>query len=265
VAHGQEAAASATKQSAVTQDRGLQQMTLGEELAVLYDVQQADLEIARLKAALAGLDTGEEIRAQIGAAEEELAALQRQLQTSETEHRDRDLELKTLQEKRERFERQLYSGTVRNPRELSDLQGEVAMLTREGDRVELRVIELMLEVEQQRTQVAEKQATLAEMQERLGQVVAAFQTTAGRLQAEIAELEGQRRGLAARVGSQTLKRYEQIRARQNNLALVKVTSATCPACRVSLPSERLKAIKAGEAGETCDNCGRLLLWGGPAD
>jgi hypothetical protein len=240
-------------------------MTLSEQLAVLYDVQQADLEIARLKAALAGLDTGEELRTEITAAEEELAALRRQLHTTEAEHRDRDLELKTLQEKRERFERQLYSGTVRNPRELGDLQEEVAMLKREGDRVELRVIELMLDLEQQRNQVAEKQAALAGMQERLGEVVAAFQTTAGRLQAEIAEMEAKRGALAAQVGSQTLKRYEQIRARQNNLALVKVTSPTCPACRVSLPSERLKAIKAGEPGETCDNCGRLLLWGGPAD
>jgi hypothetical protein len=240
-------------------------MTPAEELALLYQVQQADLEIARLKTALAGLDTGEELRAEIAAAEESLASSQAQLHATEAESRDRELELRTLQEKKQRFERQLYSGTVRNPRELKDLQGEVDMLKREGDRVELRVIELMLELEQQRAKAAEQQTAIAGMRQRLAEVVAAFEATSGRLRAEMAELEGKRSALAARVGAPTRKRYEQIRARQNNLALVKVTSATCPACRVSLPSERLKAIRAGEAGETCDNCGRLLLWGGPAD
>lgn len=240
-------------------------MTAGEEMALLYEVQQADLEIARLQAALAGLDSGEELKAEIAAAEEELTALQRQLHAAEAEHHDRELELRSLQEKKARFEKQLYDGSVHNRRQLEDLEKEVAMLKREGDRVELRVIELMLELEPQRTRVAERAAALAEMRDRLLGVVAAFETTSGRLQSEIAELEAQRAGAAARVGAPTRKRYEQIRARQHNLALVKVTAGTCPGCRVALPSERLKAIKAGDAGETCDNCGRMLLWGGPRD
>ena len=238
---------------------------MSEDLAVLYEVQQADLETARLKAALVSLDNGDALRSSIASAEAELGPLQAQVHATETEHRDRELELKTLQEKKERFERQLYSGTVRNPRELGDLQAEVAMLKREGDRVELRVIELMLELEQQRAQVAEKQAELAALQTELRSVVELFETTGSRLRGEIAELEQRRGGLGARVGAQMLKRYEQIRARQNNLGLVKVTADTCPGCRVAIPTERLKAIKAGVPGETCDNCGRLLMWGGPAE
>jgi len=43
---------------------------------------------------------------------------------------------------------------------------------------------------------------------------------------------------------------------------VKVTGPTCPGCRITLPSETVKAAKAGRSGLTCDNCGRLLVWDG---
>lgn len=235
---------------------------MSEQLALLCQVQEADLEIARLKAALSGLDTGEALRGEIAGLEEELAALRRQVEALEVDHLDRTLELDTLTEKKSRFETQLYSGRVSNPRQLTDLQEEVSMLKREGDRVETRVIELMLELEQQRETLAAREAELAETQARLQETEGKFQKTSKRLQSEAAELGEKRKKLAAQVNGQLLKRYESIRASKGNLGLARVTEQTCPGCRVAIPSERLKAIKAGRLGETCDNCGRLLAWGG---
>ena len=235
---------------------------MSEQLALLCQVQEADLEIARLKEALNGLDTGEALRGKIAGLEKELAALRRQVEALEAEHLDRSLELDTLTEKKGRFETQLYGGRVNNPRQLTDLQAEVSMLKREGDRVETRVIELMLELEQQRETLAAGEAELAEAQARLQETEGKFQQTSRRLQSEVAELGEKRKELAAQVNVQLLKRYEQIRASKGNLGLARVTGQTCPGCRVAIPSERLKAIKAGRLGETCDNCGRLLAWGG---
>ena len=236
---------------------------MSDQLAVLYEVQQADLELARLKHAISNLDTGEVLQQNIAAAERDLRDLQTQLQTVEAEYLDQELELKTLQEKKERFEGQLYGGTVRNPRQLGDLQEEVGMLKRETDRVETRILELMEELEQQRAQAGAKESDLTTMRDQLQTALANFETTDARLRREIAELEAHRTQLAERVEARLLKRYEQIRLRQNNVGLVKVVGDTCPGCRVTIPSQRLKAIESGRVGESCDNCGRLLMWGGP--
>ncbi|NIN97204.1 MAG: hypothetical protein GTO49_19960, partial [Anaerolineae bacterium] len=84
-------------------------------------------------------------------AERDLARLREQHRTTEKEATDRDLELKALEEKKARFESQLYGGTVRNPRQLSDLQGEVTMLSREISKVEDRILELMEALESERS------------------------------------------------------------------------------------------------------------------
>lgn len=238
---------------------------MSQELAVLYQVQVVDTETARVNGALAGLDSGEGLRAEIGAAESELAALLQRHHETEKESLDLDLELKSLEEKRTKFQGQLYGGSVRNPRQLSDLQEEVQMLSREIGKVEDRMLELMDALEGAREEIRAKAAHLADLRGRLEEVVEAYEGTGSRLRAELGELEEKRRGLSAQVTAGLLKRYEQIRARQANLGLVKVTGGSCPGCHISLPSETLKALKTERAPMTCESCGRLLFWDAPTE
>lgn len=231
-----------------------------DDLAILHEVQQADTELARLRDALAGLDTGDELAAQIQEAQRELEGLLEQHRATEKDATDSELELKTLEEKRSKFDRELYSGTVRNPRQLSDLQGEVAMLAREIGKVEDRILELMESLEGERSAIQQREAQIKDLEERLGAVRARYEDTGDRLQHDMAELETKRQERASHVRAQLLKRYEQIRARQGNLGLVKLTGTTCPGCRITLPSETVKGLQAGRQDLTCENCGRMLFW-----
>ncbi|MCJ7822015.1 MAG: C4-type zinc ribbon domain-containing protein [Armatimonadetes bacterium] len=231
-----------------------------DDLAILHEVQQADTELARLRDALAGLDTGDELAAQIQEAQRELEGVLEQHRATEKEATDRDLELKTLEEKKSKFERDLYSGTVHNPRQLSDLQSEVAMLAREIGKAEDRILELMESLEAERSDIREREVQMKDLEARLGAARAQYEATGGRLQHDIAELEATRQEKASHVRAQLLKRYEQIRIRQGNLGLVKLTETTCPGCRITLPSETVKGLKAGRQDLTCENCGRMLFW-----
>lgn len=234
---------------------------MSDELVILYEVQQADAELARLREALAGLDAGEELESEIAAAQAELANLREQHRSTEEEATDRELELKTLEEKRARFQSQLYGGTVRNPRQLSDLEAEVEMLSREIGKAEDRILELMEALEGERSAIQTRETRLKELQERLEAVRAKYETTGNRLRREIAQFEARREERAAQVAPRILKRYEQIRARQSNIGLVKVTGNTCPGCRITFPSEVIKGLKAGRSDLACENCARLLFWG----
>jgi len=233
---------------------------LSQDLAVLFQVQQADTEICRLQATLNSLDAGATLEAEVGAAQAELDALLARRHKTEEESLDCDLQLKALEDKRKRFSDQLYGGAVHNPRQLADLQGEVEMLGREIGKVEDRVLELMEALDQQRSEIRQRQERLAEMSEQLRAIQERFQLTSGRVRDEIGRLEQRRRELAAELPPPLLKRYEQIRARPGNLGLVKVSGPTCSGCQIALPSETLKALKAGRDVLTCENCGRLLYW-----
>jgi len=231
---------------------------VSDELAILYQVQQGDTETARLQAALAGLDNGDELASQITSAEAELADLQGARRTTDKEQMDCQLELTTLEEKKQKFQGQLYGGSINNPRQLQDLQGEVDMLSREISKLEDRLLELMQVTEDQRSEEASREAGLAESGQTLEEVRAKYAKTKDRLRGELADLAAGRKALAAQINPHLLKRYEQIRARQSNLGLVKVTGSTCPGCQITLASEVLKELKVGSQNQSCDNCGRML-------
>lgn len=234
---------------------------MSEELGVLYKVQQADAEIARHEEAMSGLETGAELKAEIDTIEAELSDLRKKLEEAENENLDRELEVKTLEEKRKRFQDQLYGGSVRNPRQLTDLHQEVEMLGREIRKIEDRMLELMEALESLRAGIASREERLGEATTQLEAVRSEYQRKGARLKERIMELQSQRREDASRVGSRLLKRYEQIRARAGNIALVRVTGNNCPGCMIDLPQETVKALRAGRGGLACDNCGRLLFWG----
>lgn len=232
--------------------------SVNEELATLYKVQELDAEIVRRRQALALLDTGADVEQEIAPLRSELADLRHKQTAAGNENLNLELELKTLQQKRDGFQSQLYSGRIGNPRQLTDLQREVEMLGREIRRVEDRMLELMETTESQRAGIADQEALLVELEQRLSDARARYEEVEGRLRGEMAELEARRVEVAQQVSPTLLKRYDQIRVRSANVGLVKVTGSECPSCHIALPSETLKHLKAGRSGLTCENCGRLL-------
>ena len=235
---------------------------MNEELGILCKLQETDTEIERRRQTLDSLDAGAQLEEDIGGFESELADLREKQAAAEQENLDSELELQTVQEKKERFQGQLYSGAVSNPRQLSDLHREVEMLAREIRKIEDRMLELMEALESQRTEIATRETRVGELKSELESVRSDYENKGARLLSELEELESQRKALAPRIGAHLLKRYEQIRSRMGNLALVRVTGTTCPGCRIALPSDTVKAMKAGRPGPTCDNCGRMLAWVG---
>lgn len=238
---------------------------VNEELGILCKVQETDTKIARCRQALDSLDAGTQLEKEIGGLDRELAELRENRAAAEKDNLDCELELKTLEEKKERFQGQLYSGTVGNPRQLSDLHKEVEMLGREIRKLEDRILGLMETLESQRSEIATRETRQQELKEELESVRSGYEETSARLRSEIEGMESERNEFASRVGTQLLKRYEQIRARMGNLALVRVTGTTCPGCRIALPAETLKHMKAGNARLTCENCGRMVIWEGPRE
>jgi hypothetical protein len=87
-------------------------------------------------------ETAELLAARAGA--KEAAA---ELQTWQTQQRGLNLELAGVNDKARRSEQRLYSGNVKNPKELTDLQNEIEALGRRRAALEDEIIEAMIMVE----------------------------------------------------------------------------------------------------------------------
>jgi predicted nucleic acid-binding Zn-ribbon protein len=224
---------------------------------VLYDLQQIDDEIRAGKQRL-----GEVLRAQketeaLVAARQQAAAAAATLQKWQTRHTDLRLELSSVNEKAKRSEQRLYSGNVRNPKELTDLQHEIEALGRRRSAIEDEMLEAMIMVEE-----SEVEQTAAN--EKLAAVEAAWQSAQSNLKREQDELALRLNALLSRreqqvrlADSRLLETYTQLAQKKNGSAVAALRDNTCLGCRLSLPAHRVKDAREGKL-IFCDNCGRIL-------
>ena len=96
----------------------------------LYRLQQIDVELRqaklRLNEVLAGQQETEEVQTARATAQNTAA----DLETWQKQQRERNLALQEVKDKHKQTENQLYSGNVKNPKALSDLQLNLEALGR---------------------------------------------------------------------------------------------------------------------------------------
>jgi predicted nucleic acid-binding Zn-ribbon protein len=224
----------------------------------LYELQQVDLEIQSVSGRLKeiGATLGE--NAELKRARKMATDAEAELAKCRAEMHDLDLEVSSLSQKIETNESRLYSGRVTNPKELANLEEELASLKRWREKREEDLLEAMLATEEAEATLSDAQAILTQVSETWGaeqEDLADEQTT---LQARLEELGERRRSLIAVVGSEDVATYERLRQRKAGRAVAAVKDGICEGCRMNPPSSQVQHARSGSELEFCNNCGRIL-------
>ena len=225
--------------------------------APLYALQQIDSKIHACRQRLAAIE------GQLGETDE-LIALRRRLddtrqslRTARSRHRDDELQLQSIQQKRRASELRLYGGKVRNPKELSDLQAEVKSLARRQESIEESVFAGMVAIEE--TEAAER-----DVARELEQVELEWKTNQDQLVAEqaaqealLAELLAERQRRAKAIPASDLDTYEHLRQRKGGVAVAQLQGPECQGCMAEVSASRVKEAR-GRSLAFCGTCGRIL-------
>lgn len=224
----------------------------------LYRLQTIDLETdesaRRLKEVKAILEGNEELPRMRQA----LQNGEKKLSQQRAKLRDQELEMRSLNNKIATVEDRLYSGRIKNPKELGNLQDEARYLRRRKGELEDQVLESMIEVE-------DSEASVTEQRERLARLEEEWQETQARLSAEQSELinghsqlKAKRAKLQKTIEAGDLALYEDLRRRRGGRAVALLEGELCQACRVTLPTSKAQQAHRGEALTLCGSCERIL-------
>jgi predicted nucleic acid-binding Zn-ribbon protein len=227
------------------------------QITLLETLQTIDSEIqekkARLTEVLALLQESAELQA-ARAADAQAATALRQAQGQQ---HNLELELQGLIEKRTRSRERLYSGTVKNSRELLDLQQEVESLARRQVVLEDNVLAAMLAAEEAQEQKEVSAGHLVQVtaaHERQHELLSAERQ---QLVARLTALLAQRKQHTPRLEARLLTEYEEIRRKRRGLAVVALDQFNiCGGCRMTVSGAVVKAAQEGEY-VLCGNCGRI--------
>lgn len=226
----------------------------------LYDLQQLDTALAAALARRRGLDDGTAQRDIVAAATARLEDIARETATLHGRQRTLEMEIQSLRAKRIKIEREMYSGRVGNPKELTAMQEDVAAIGRHIAKLEDEELNLMEQLEgleaDRRAAEQERDAAGAELE----RIVQAFARDSAAADAEIATLTARRQALAAEIDEDVLRRYDRLLEKKGGLAVVAVTGGVCGGCHVMIPQRLLSRLERDrEMIATCDGCGRMLV------
>jgi predicted nucleic acid-binding Zn-ribbon protein len=169
-----------------------------------------------------------------------------------------ELEVQGLADKISREEQRLYSGTIKNPKELEDIQSEVSALKRRRQELESDLLEVMIEREDAESAQEEAQAHLEKVQADWSSGQSDLISEQKALQEKLAEIEQMRAGILPGIDTGDLSTYEGLRRRKGGMAVVELRDGTCGGCGVAVSPGLEWQLRQGQL-VACGNCERIIV------
>jgi len=206
---------------------------------------------------VAAVETAEEAERKFAAdvvrAQTEVSDLGREVKRMEAD-------VETVRAREEKDQKLLDSGSV-SPKEMTNLQHELASLKRRQSDLEDQELELM-----ERLEVAEN--TLAVAQSGLEQARADLERAQQLRDDALADIadstkrhEAARADVAGGISAPLLSLYDRIRIQTGSTGAAMLKARQCQGCRIELYGNELSAVRNADPHEVlrCENCGRILV------
>jgi predicted nucleic acid-binding Zn-ribbon protein len=222
----------------------------------LYMLQQLDQELERQQKIIKDADEKLGKNECLREAQSECASQEQRLAEVANSQKTVEWELEDLQEKINHLGNRLYGGTIKNPKELVNLEQEVKDLRNKLGNKENELLELMTQAETIQGRVKASAQQLEALTQEWQQEQEGLKQRKVDAESRLAELSPSRQELAQQIDHEALKLYEQIRATKAQ-PIAKVEQGRCQGCRITLPTGVWQRAKAGDLVQ-CGSCARIL-------
>lgn len=223
----------------------------------LYQLQEVDLELESTERTL------RQVASQLGESElvvgarSKLAVEHQSLEELNRQQRSVEWDIDDLTSKLATMEGELYSGRVRNPKELANLQHEIDLLKARCRQLEDRALEVMDQVELTTVNVATQNSELKVLEVEWHHQQQQLSANLEQLKTVLSDLENRRQLVIADIDPQTVRVYQELK-KQKGTAVARVEQGICRGCRISLPITELQRTRSGSLVR-CSSCGRILF------
>ncbi len=160
-----------------------------------------------------------------------------------------------------RDQQRLDSGAVTSPKDLENLQREIASLAKRQGDLEDVVLEVMERRESAQERVAELTERVSSVESKIDDATARRDAASESLDGEVVAATKEREVIAASVPADLLGLYDKLRKQQGGIGAAKLYQRTCQGCRQELAITDINEIRAAAPDTVvrCENCRRILV------
>ena len=156
-------------------------------------------------------------------------------------------------------EASLYGGHVHNPKELQDLQKDVASLKRHLETLEERELEAMEVSEQTEKDLATARADLERVKASRGEQFRGLTEESTVLNRDLERFSSERLAVVQDLTAPAISSYEQLRKQRRGLAVTTLSDGSCAACGTTLTASQQQNARSNSQLFYCPSCGRILF------
>ena len=206
------------------------------------------VEIAKLDGLL---DT---LRGDVVLAETAVGDLQHDLDKAEAD-------IEQVRARKDRDEKHLNSGAVTQPKQLEELQHEVATLTKRQSDLEDAELEVMERMVEAQARLAELVASRTEHETARGLMVDEREAAFLEIDAEAESTTKERAAVAAEIPADLLALYEKVRASEGGIGAAAIARGRCEGCHLDLMNNEKAEFRAAPTDEVLrhDSCRRIVV------
>jgi predicted nucleic acid-binding Zn-ribbon protein len=229
--------------------------------ADLFALQEIDLRRDARRAVIADIESRLTETEAVRAAREAVEDAEDDLQGLQRLQRSLDAKLADLDAKINPLETKMYNGSVRNPKELTDMQKELDILKTQRGKLDDEGMELLEAIEETARLLAESKQALQQAEAQWQAEQHELRDQKSEAESEYASLDGQRGDHTAEMDRGMLGLYETLRTSKAGRAVALVVRGQCQGCHITLPTHLVQRLRAGGLLIQCPNCERILAAG----
>jgi predicted nucleic acid-binding Zn-ribbon protein len=225
---------------------------------LLYRLQKIDSRLIQVTTRLNVIQHAMDNNPELQDALKKLEAARADQLKTEKSLKEAEYESSNQRIKLEIVESNFYSGRIKNPKELQDIQQEIIALKRHLSVLEDRQIETMMALE---TTTSARESAEKFYEKIQGKVVgenATLRTELNTLTKEAENLNAQRSAVIPAIDPASIKLYDTLLQKRSGMAVSQVIENSCDTCGSNLTPGYAQSVRTSSQLVLCPMCGRIL-------
>jgi predicted nucleic acid-binding Zn-ribbon protein len=227
----------------------------------LFRLQKLDTSIDKIKRRLIEIDKTLSDDRRVKQAEKKLEKAQAETKEIRINLHQLEAKVEAQKIKRKTDQAALFSGKIKNPKELQDLQMETEALARYITQLEDELLEVMIAHEAADTTEKHAEKALISARSKAIEGNAALLGEKKVLEEDLDRFSREKEAVLGAISASHLRQYNQLRKTKRGIAVAGVLDGCCNICGQQLTPSELQSIRASSSMIYCPSCGRILYEG----
>ncbi len=167
--------------------------------------------------------------------------------------------VESQRQKRSLGQAALFSGKIKNPKELQDLEMEAEALTRTIAQLEDQQLDIMLAHEDAEKSLHTAERAFKKLESTLLQENSLLKGEWSNLVDKLEQFKKEKEAVDHAVSASSRLHYEDLRKKKNGIAVTTVIDGSCSICGQTITQADQQRIKTSSSLVYCPSCGRILF------